>query len=105
MVARVQILPPPSESEVTQLQEDVRRRSWALAMDGWWLTRRSSALWQVLFLILLGVHVKHPPHMEDGVMCAGDTHHLVGDTKVFSQAYILISQACKKKSLMVLRGL
>ena len=33
-------------------------------MDGGWLTRSSSALSPVLFLILLCVHILHPPHQE-----------------------------------------
>ena len=45
-VAGVQILPPTSLQKVTQLQEGVRRHSWALDMDGHWLTRSSSTLWR-----------------------------------------------------------
>ena len=43
-MAGVQILPPTSEEKVTQLQKDGHRHSWALDMDGPWLTRSSSAL-------------------------------------------------------------
>ena len=59
-------------------------------MDGRWLTRSSSALWQVLFFILLGVHIQTPsspkkpgggdgfvadnPNMEQVYMIPGASH-------------------------------
>jgi len=59
VVTGVQILPPTSEGRYptagghpqVQLAPD---------MDGRWLKRSSSALWQVLYLILMGVHVHTP---------------------------------------------
>ena len=59
-VTGVQILPWTSEKKVTQLQEDVRKHIWASDMDGRWLATSSSTVWQVLFLILLGVHIHKP---------------------------------------------